>query len=60
VIGGLSLGVVESLVENYPKHWWFGDYIGQSTAIAVAFVIILAVLLVKPSGLFGSSRVERV
>ncbi|MCU1395579.1 MAG: branched-chain amino acid transporter permease [Ilumatobacteraceae bacterium] len=60
LVGGLSLGVVESLVSNYPKNWWASSYIGADTAIAVAFVIILVVLLVRPSGLFGSSRVERV
>ncbi|CAB4885081.1 unannotated protein [freshwater metagenome] len=60
VVGGLSLGVVESLVTNYPNDWWGSTYIGADTAIAVAFVIILVVLLVKPSGLFGSTRVERV
>jgi branched-chain amino acid transport system permease protein len=60
VVGGLSLGVVESLVSNYPKNWWASTYIGADTAIAVAFLIILVVLLVRPSGLFGSSRVERV
>lgn len=60
VIGGLSLGVIESLVTNYPKNWWGSTYIGADTAIAAAFVIILVVLLVKPSGLFGSTRVERV
>jgi branched-chain amino acid transport system permease protein len=60
VVGGLSLGVIESLVTNYPKNWWGSSYIGADTAIAAAFVIILVVLLVKPSGLFGSTRVERV
>jgi branched-subunit amino acid ABC-type transport system permease component len=28
--------------------------------LSVVFLIILIVLLVKPTGLFGSSRVERV
>jgi len=60
IVGGLSLGVVESLVQNYPKDWPASDYIGADTAVAVAFLIILVVLLVKPAGLFGSSRVERV
>lgn len=60
VIGGLSLGVVESMVTNYPKNWLGSTYIGADTAIAAAFVIILVVLLVRPSGLFGSTRVERV
>jgi branched-chain amino acid transport system permease protein len=60
VIGGLSLGVIESLVGNYPKNWTASDWIGSETKTAVAFLIILVVLLVRPAGLFGSSRVERV
>jgi branched-chain amino acid transport system permease protein len=60
VVGGLSLGVIESLVTNYPKSWWGSTYIGADTAIAAAFVIILVVLLVRPAGLFGSTAVERV
>ena len=60
LVGGLTLGVIESLVTNYPDDWWGSTYIGADTAVAVAFVIILVVLLVKPSGLFGSTRVERV
>jgi branched-chain amino acid transport system permease protein len=60
VIGGLSLGVIESLVGNYPGNWPLGDWIGIETKTAVAFLIILVVLLVRPAGLFGSSKVERV
>jgi branched-chain amino acid transport system permease protein len=60
VIGGLSLGVVESLVGNYPKNWPASDWIGIETKTAVAFLIILVVLLVRPAGLFGSAKVERV
>jgi branched-chain amino acid transport system permease protein len=60
VIGGLSLGVIESLVGNYPDNWPGSDWIGIETKTAVAFLIILVVLLVRPSGLFGSAKVERV
>jgi branched-chain amino acid transport system permease protein len=60
VIGGLSLGVIESLVGNYPQDWPASDWIGIKTKTVVAFLIILVVLLVRPSGLFGSSRVELV
>jgi len=60
IVGGLSLGVVESLVQNYPDDWPAHEYIGEDTAIAVAFLIILVVLLLKPAGLFGTPRVERV
>ncbi len=60
VIGGLSLGVIESLVGNYPDDWPGSDWIGIETKTAVAFLIILVVLLVRPAGLFGSAKVERV
>ena len=60
VIGGLSLGVVESLVGNYPDNWPGSDWIGIETKTAVAFLIILVVLLLRPAGLFGSVKVERV
>jgi branched-chain amino acid transport system permease protein len=60
VIGGLSLGVIESLVGNYPEDWPGSDWIGIETKTAVAFMIILVVLLVRPAGLFGSTKVERV
>ena len=38
-----------------PKNW-----IGQELKLGVAFLIIVVVLLVKPSGLFGTAKVERV
>ncbi len=60
LVGGLSLGIIRSLVSSYPEDWPISEYINRSTAVAVAFVIILIVLVVRPSGLFGSSRVERV
>jgi branched-chain amino acid transport system permease protein len=55
VIGGLAIGLVENLASGY-----FEDWIGQELKLAVALVIILVVLLFKPSGLFGTSKVERV
>ena len=55
VIGGLSLGVIQNLVTGYVEDW-----IGQEMEVGVAFVVILVVLLVRPSGLFGTAKVERV
>lgn len=55
VVGGLSLGVIESMVAQYQPEW-----VGNSMKQVVALLIILGVLLVKPSGLFGTSKVERV
>jgi branched-chain amino acid transport system permease protein len=53
VAGGLLLGLVEALVKAYLPH-------GSQYVDAVAFVILIAVLLVKPSGLFGRHGIEKV
>ncbi len=55
VISGLGLGVLESMLAGYVPGW-----IGSEMKQAVALVVILIVLLVKPSGLFGTAKVERV
>ena len=55
VVGGLIIGVAETMSAGY-----FEDWVGQEMRLAVAFLIIFVVLLVRPSGLFGSTRVERV
>jgi branched-chain amino acid transport system permease protein len=51
VAGGLVLGMLESLSAGY---------ISSSYKDAVAFLIILIVLVFMPQGLFGRARVERV
>ncbi|MEO8604062.1 MAG: branched-chain amino acid ABC transporter permease [bacterium] len=51
VAGGLLMGVSETLV---------AAYISSTYRDAVAFVILIAVLLVRPTGLFGSVTVEKV
>ena len=55
VLSGIVLGVVENMAAGYQP-----DVIGQDLRFGVSLVIILIVLLVRPSGLFGSQRVERV
>ncbi|MEY4230637.1 MAG: hypothetical protein RLZZ362_1486 [Actinomycetota bacterium] len=55
VIAGLTIGVIENLVAGYAQEW-----VGQSMKLGVAFLVILVVLMVKPSGLFGTQKVERV
>jgi branched-chain amino acid transport system permease protein len=54
VVGGLLLGVVLNLVGRYIP------WVGGSLRLAVALVIILAVLLVKPTGLFGRTNARNV
>ncbi len=54
VVGGLSLGVGLNLVSTYV------GFVGDELKLPVAFVVILAVLLVRPVGLFGRTTVRRV
>ena len=55
VVAGLMIGVIESMASGYAQEW-----IGQEMKLAVALLVILVVLLFKPSGLFGTQKVERV
>jgi branched-chain amino acid transport system permease protein len=54
VVGGLALGVGLNLISTYI------DFVGDALKLPVAFIVILAVLLVKPTGLFGRATVRRV
>ncbi len=51
VVGGLVMGVTETLV---------AAYFSSTYRDAVAFVILIVVLLVRPAGLFGKVTVEKV
>ncbi len=52
VLGGFIVGVLENLM---------GDYVvGTELKLTVALVIIVGVLVLKPSGLFGKTLVTRV
>jgi branched-chain amino acid transport system permease protein len=55
VLGGLIIGVIENMAAGYQPEW-----IGQELKLGMAFVVIVGVLLVRPSGLFGTAKVERV
>jgi branched-chain amino acid transport system permease protein len=54
VVGGLIVGVTVNLAGVYVPG------VGGDLQLAVAFAIIIAVLIVKPTGLFGRSVVRRV
>ena len=54
VVGGLLVGVTENLVGTYVS------FIGTELKLTVALAMIIIVLLVKPSGLFGRSFERRV
>jgi branched-chain amino acid transport system permease protein len=51
VVGGMIVGILESLA---------GGLISSDVAEVTPYIILLFVLLVKPTGLFGSKWIERV
>jgi branched-chain amino acid transport system permease protein len=53
VVGGWIIGVTENLAGTYV------DFIGSDLKILVPLGVILVVLLIRPSGLFGSPEVAR-
>jgi branched-chain amino acid transport system permease protein len=54
IVGGIALGIAEQVASKMLDPYLPG--IGAD----IAFIILLLVLLVKPYGLFGSERIERV
>jgi branched-chain amino acid transport system permease protein len=63
LVAGLLMGLIQAYF-GYLSGWskdisWFPD-IGNELNLATAFVVLLVVLLVKPAGLFGTKRIERV
>ena len=50
-LGGLIIGVVETLVSGY---------ISSTYRDAIAFAILIVILIVKPSGLLGKKEIEKV
>lgn len=54
VVGGLLVGQLQTMVGGYIT------FIGSDLVLAVSLLVVIIVLLVRPNGLFGKVRVERV
>ena len=55
VLAGIIIGVIQSLTTNY-----LDPIIGGSLGSVVPYIIMLAILLIRPTGLFGWRTIERV
>ncbi|HET7098574.1 MAG TPA: branched-chain amino acid ABC transporter permease [Casimicrobiaceae bacterium] len=55
IVGGLIIGASEKLAEVY-----LGPYVGGGLESWFPYVLALVFLLVRPEGLFGEKRIERV
>ncbi len=58
VVGGLLLGLIESLGAGYIGDLT-GGVLGSNYQDVFAFLVLVAVLVLKPSGLLGKATVER-
>jgi branched-chain amino acid transport system permease protein len=54
VMGGFAVGIIENLAGTYIP------YVGRELKLTIALVLIVVVLMFRPSGLFGRSVVSRV
>ncbi|MBI4289788.1 MAG: branched-chain amino acid ABC transporter permease [Chloroflexi bacterium] len=55
IVGGLIIGIVEKVAGGY-----LDPMVGGGVEEVVPFVLMVIILLVKPYGLFGQVRIERI
>lgn len=56
VAGGMIVGVAEVMAQGYLDYEW----LGENFDVVVPYLLMIAVLLWRPTGLFGTRTVERV
>ena len=60
ILGGILIGLVEGLAASYLSGMELGNFhLGDIKDVA-AFAIMILVLMVRPHGIFGREKVERV
>jgi branched-chain amino acid transport system permease protein len=57
VVGGLLIGLAETLTQGYQDDL---PFLGQGFSSVMPYVVMVAVLLVRPTGLFGTKESTRV
>lgn len=55
ILAGIIVGIVQSLATNY-----LDPLVGGAVSTVVPYLIMLMILLIRPSGLFGWRTIERV
>ena len=51
VVGGLTIGLIKQYVSGYAD---------PGLAEVVPYIVLVAILIVRPYGIFGETRIERV
>jgi branched-chain amino acid transport system permease protein len=55
VVGGMIIGVIESLSAGF-----LDPLVGGGTKDFIPYLLMIAILMVRPEGIFGRQRIERV
>jgi branched-chain amino acid transport system permease protein len=55
VVGGIAIGLIEVLTSGYAPGW-----LGNNFSDVAPYIAMIAVLMIRPYGLFGTRPVERV
>ncbi len=55
VVGGLIVGIVENLAAGY-----LDPYVGGGTKDFAPYILMIVALMLRPEGIFGRRRIERV
>ncbi len=55
VVGGLIIGIVENLAAGY-----IDPYVGGGTKDFAPYVVMILALMIRPYGIFGKRKIERV
>jgi branched-chain amino acid transport system permease protein len=57
VIGGMVIGLVQQMTQLFAPHYL--EFLGTSVDLVAPYLVMVAILLVRPYGLFGVSEVRR-
>lgn len=60
VLGGVLVGIIQSVVVSWLGVVVLEQHYMSILQLAAAFLVILIVLMFRPSGLFGTRKIERV
>ncbi len=60
IVGGLLIGLIEGLAAAYLSGMDIGNFHFGDIKDVAAFAVMIIVLIIRPYGIFGKEKVERV
>jgi branched-chain amino acid transport system permease protein len=58
VVGGVIIGIVEEMTKGYAER--VPEWLGHNFHTVTPYIVLVAIMLVRPYGLFGTKEVERL